>query len=98
MACQPRKLLFCSFARIMLTFMGLGRLTMDEGLIGVLAAGICAFGVGIDRDQDGCGRLAPREPGRPCATSCDFCQLQAEFLAMIAAEYLGIINVNEQPA
>lgn len=82
----------------MLTFMALGRLTMDDGLIDILAAGICAFGVGIDRDQDGCGRLALREPGQPCPASCDFCRLQAEFLAVIAAEYLGVINVSEQPA
>jgi len=71
---------------------------MDEGLIDVLAAGICAFGVGIDRDHEGCGRLVPREPGQPCVSGCDFCRLQAEYLAMIAAEYLGAINVIEQPA
>lgn len=71
---------------------------MDDGLIDVLAAGICAFAVGIDRDQDGCGRLVPKDPGEPCASGCDFCRLQAEFLAVIAAEYLGVINVSEQPA
>jgi len=70
---------------------------MDKGLIDVLAAGICAFGVGIDRDQDGCGRLVPKDPGEPCSTGCDFCLLQAEFLAMIAAEYLGVMDVIEQP-
>lgn len=71
---------------------------MEDGLIEVLAAGICAFSVGIDRDGDGHGHVAKRPPQQPCQGKCDYCLAKAEYLAMIAMEYIGVINDDKQPA
>jgi hypothetical protein len=70
----------------------MGQLDMDEGLINAIAAGLCSFTVGTDRNQDGYGRIALREHTAPCEQQCDYCQLKAKYLAECISNYLGETN------
>lgn len=59
---------------------------MKKNLEDIVAAGICTFQPGIDRDQDGYGYLVERQPAQACPTPCEYCKAQASYIVRMIEE------------